>query len=333
MKRSASVSNGLDWTVEHTPVLDDLCSSGVYHDPNDMPVSPGPLFGFNRFPSPRFSRSNSLNASFEGLMPMHCDDVHSMACALPPEPAVFVKQELVKQESFAKEESHVKLEQDATVVPPVSAEVTNAMVTFNVGRKVDIKQVIANVPEAFRNKEKAKDISAYISNRNMEDDVENSNNRKARRSTKTGAKKATAKKASFADKTAYKAQIWPSGKIVVYAKTVDSAMLSANEVVQKLRIVDASVAMHDLKVINVVGEVSCPFGINLDALARQHPDCTSYNPHARSPEVKYRLQGGVKLRIFPTGRISIQAATSMQAVHAAFASIYPVVRAVATSNV
>jgi len=304
---------------------------------DDVFSPPGSLFGFplSRFPSPRFSRSNSLggslNASFDGGYPMVVDpapeDVHSLGAG---QTLQAVADFLADDSSLKREPSlptAVKQEPMEQPLPPVVPEVTNAIVTFNVGCALEIARVVSTVPGAFRGKA-AKDRSAYLTNREpIKDRDEENQRRKIRRAVKGGKKKVkAAAPKEFADKGAYKAQIWPSGKILVYAKTVEAAVRSAHEVVSKLKAVDEAVALHDLKVINVVGEVACGFAIHLQALAHKYAHCTSFDPNARSPEVKFRLESGVKFRIFATGRISVQGAKTMESVHQSFAVLYGILK-------
>jgi len=217
---------------------------------------------------------------------------------------------------------------EAQSLPPAKPEVTNAMVVFNVGCELNMSRVVAGVPGATKG-EKPKDKSVYLTNRarTADRDSDDEENRKGRRAKKSGKPAKTAKPKEFAaDMGGYKAQIWPSGKVNVYAKTVEAATRSAHEVVSKLKAVNSAVAMHDFKVSNVVGEVACGFALHLEALHRKYKHCSSYNPNARSPEVNFKLDCGVKFRIFATGRISIQGAKSMESVYESFDVLYGIIK-------
>jgi len=303
----------------------------------------GPLFGFmgSRFPSPRsFTRSNSLSASFDGGLPLgprdDDDDVHSLGAGasqtLAAVAAFLADTPAVKRETSLLGEHGTQSQWDpaqdneAQPLPPVKPDVTNAMVVFNVGCELNMSRVVAGVPGATKG-EKPKDKSVYLSNRARTADLDSSDeNRKGRRLKKSGKPAPTGKAKEFADLGGYKAQIWPSGKVNVYAKTVEAATRSAHEVVSKLKAVNSAVAMHDFKVSNVVGEVACGFALHLEALHRKYAHCSSYNPNARSPEVNFKMDCGVKFRIFATGRISIQGAKSMESVYDSFAVLYGIVK-------
>ncbi|XP_047464999.1 TATA-box-binding protein-like [Mugil cephalus] len=121
------------------------------------------------------------------------------------------------------------------------------------------------------------------------------------------------------------ALIYKNGNLVCTgAKSVEQSLLAARKFARIVQKLGFPVASLDFKIRNMVATCST-FPVCLDQLATSHHQLCSYEPEL-FPGLFYKIIPGVNVTVFPSGKINMCGAKTLDNVYEAFHALYPILR-------